>query len=102
MGSTIECYAGSPATATFQQSGTHVSGTFDAPGNPCGFSNAHFEGLLETTGLTGTVTGDRFVNATAQGTYKKTLDDGDVFERLTIRITDGSGYIPGGTLILNR
>jgi len=45
------------ATASFQQSGTSITGLLDAPYFACGFTNLSFQGTLVGSDLSGTGTG---------------------------------------------
>jgi len=56
------------ANATFQQSGQNVTGTLNAIGGPCGFTNQAFQGTLVGSALSGTSSG-----ADGRATVKGTL-----------------------------
>ncbi len=86
-----------PAQADFQQNGSAVSGSLNATENFCGFAHVTFKGTLQGSMLTGTITGERFTNATATGTLSGTT--------LEIRLTNscpGELCIPGGQMLLHR
>jgi len=102
VGNPLECTQSWPARATFTQSGSRVNGKLDAPETQCGFANVEFDGGLSGFTLYGVITGDKFRNATAHGTVTKhASEDGD-WMSIQLTLTDGSGYIPGGTMYLTK
>jgi len=97
----VDCDGPGPATATFVQSGSVVTGTLDAPNLFCGPDNVRFAGLLDGDTLTGTVTGrdggrQSYSGATAFGNLTKGGS------QLDLLIINADGLIPGGTLQLHR
>jgi hypothetical protein len=67
------CGLESPARATFTGVGNQVTGHLEVTGNPCGFRELTFEGTIEKSAfplqrdLSGRITGDPFIEGTAQG-----------------------------------
>jgi hypothetical protein len=97
----IDCDPPARANATFEQSGSTVTGTFDAPNVFCGPRHVQFSGLLTGDTLTGTVTGfdygnEPYQNARAFGTLTESGT------QLNLTIANGWGLIPGGVLQLHR
>jgi len=91
----VDCDSDTPAQATFDVNGSTVTGLLSATFNGCGFSNATFQGTLAGTTLTGIIApGSRFTNATVTGTLSATT--------LEVRLNNGAGLIPGGTMHLHR
>jgi len=90
----VDCDSNTPAHATFTQVGSTVAGTLDATENFCGFTGVAFQGTLHGSTLAGSVTGDRFQNATATGRFSGTT--------LELSLSNGSGSIPGGSMHLHR
>jgi hypothetical protein len=86
-----------PARADFQQNGSVVTGSLNAPENGCGFTGVAFQGTLQGSTLTGTITGNRFTGGTATGTLSEPT--------LQITVTNscpGVLCIPGGQMQLHR
>ncbi len=102
VGNPLECSQSWPAQATFTQSGSRVTGKLDAPETHCGFTNVEFDGTLSGFTLDGVITGDKFQNATAHGTVALHSNVEENWTTIQLTLTDGSGYIPGGTLRFTR
>jgi len=83
----FDCGSGTPARASFTQEGSTVTGTLNATENLCGFTDVAFRGTLQGNALSGTLTGDRFRNGTAIGTFSDAT--------LEFVLRDGSGFLWG-------
>lgn len=97
----VDCDGPGAATATFEQNGTVITGSLDAPNLFCGPRHVHFAGALNGDLLTGTVTGSDYGN--------EPYRNANAFGRLSISgtqlnltISNGLGLIPGGVLELHR
>lgn len=97
-----DCHSDPDASATLEQTGFRVTGTFRAIQNTCGFGGA-FTGNLIGSVLTGTLTQGQFGPANVRGTIDGLTMHLQVEDLLGPVHPDGSGeLIPGGTLDLRR
>jgi hypothetical protein len=97
----VDCDPPAPATATFVQNGSVVTGTLDAPNVFCGPNHVEFSGTLDGDTLTGVVSGrdygkENYSGARVFGTLTSSGT------QLTLTIVNGFGLIPGGVLNLHR
>ena len=97
-----DCHSDPEASATLEQTGFRVTGTFRAIQNTCGFGG-DFTGNLVANGLVGTLTKGQFGPANVRGTVDGSTMRLQVEDLRTPVRPDGSWeLIPGGTLDLRR
>jgi hypothetical protein len=97
----IDCDPPAPASASFDQVGSVVTGTLDAPNVFCGPKDVQFSGTMDGDTLIGTVNGRDYGNENYSGARVLGRLSSSGTE-LKLTITNGFGLIPGGVLDLHR
>jgi hypothetical protein len=90
-----DCHTDTPATATFEQNGSAVTGTLSAY-NACELDAVTFRGTLQDDHVDGSL-----VKGTFRGTLTGVLS-GDHLELSTSDLSSGNRFTPAGTMHLHR
>jgi len=94
-GEDLDCTASTSAQASFTVDDQNVTGTLNAAGD-CGFENVLFQGTIQGSTLTGTISGSRFSPGSRAS--------GDVYGStgLQLILVDGQFAYSGGAMNLHR